>query len=56
MKSKTSTKWFFCRHCGSRFRSAFMARNCFELDMSNLTNHGTNDKPINSTNVSLKNK
>jgi hypothetical protein len=32
MKSKTSTKWHYCRHCNSRHRSKAMADLCFELD------------------------
>lgn len=36
MKSKTSNKWYYCRYCNSRFRSKFVAENCFNLDMALL--------------------
>jgi 3-hydroxymyristoyl/3-hydroxydecanoyl-(acyl carrier protein) dehydratase len=36
MKSKTSTKWYYCRHCNTRHKSKAMADLCFDLDMKIL--------------------
>jgi uncharacterized protein (UPF0212 family) len=36
MKSKTSKRYFYCRHCGNRFDSYYMAEICFDLDMQIL--------------------
>jgi len=36
MKSKTSRRWYYCRHCNKRFDSFFMADVCYILDMKLL--------------------
>ena len=36
MRSKTSTKWYFCKYCNQRHKSFAMALICFDLDMKIL--------------------
>jgi len=35
------SKYYYCRHCGKKFRQFYMAEICFQLDMKLLEN----DKP-----------
>jgi len=49
MKSKTTKKWYYCRHCNNRFTSYAMAEICFDLDMKilkNTQNEKKNNIPI----------
>jgi hypothetical protein len=46
MKSKTSHRYFYCRHCSKRFDSYAMAEICFELDMQILKFEERKLKPI----------
>jgi transcriptional regulator NrdR family protein len=36
MKSKTTKRYYYCRHCNQRFTSLVMAQICFDLDMKIL--------------------
>jgi len=33
---KKKIKYYYCRHCGKRFTSPYMAEICFDLDMKIL--------------------
>lgn len=36
LRSKTNGKWHYCKHCGNRFTSFYMADICWQLDMKQL--------------------
>jgi|WetSurSiteA1Bulk_404760.scaffolds.fasta_scaffold03412_6 hypothetical protein len=36
MKLWRKTKWYYCRHCNTRFKDPSMAQICFDLDMKML--------------------
>jgi hypothetical protein len=42
MKWLKRIKWYYCRHCGKKFKDPAMAKICFDLDLKILEY----DKPV----------